>query len=141
MTNTIDREKSSQGIIGRSGTKQPAIEYDADALAREAEYLPGTLAAIAKQCSCSILANRFGAGAVDLPLDEHGQAQYWVDASCPLHSSTTLTASNAPIEDALQDAPRVTLMRGPATELEGWLCVALVVTSMAWVVVVLILLL
>lgn len=94
MTNTIDHANSQLGTTGRDGTKQPAPEYDADALAREAEYLPGTLAAIAEQCSCPIWANRFGAGAADLPLDEHGQAQYWFDLSCPLHSNA-LQAENA----------------------------------------------
>lgn len=80
----------------------------------EAELLPGTLAAQAHSCRCPIWANRFGAGAVDLPLDEDGNAQYWVDAACPLHSNA-LQAEN-----------------GRGSQAGAWLCVALVVSVFAF---------
>jgi hypothetical protein len=89
-----------------------------DVAAADAEYerelLPGTLAANVHGCRCPILANRFGAGAVDLPLDEDGQPQYWVDASCLLHSQA-LQASNA-----------------SGAQAGSWLAVALVVSVMLW---------
>lgn len=85
--------------------------------ANEADLLPGTLAAQKLSCSCSILANHFGAGADDLPLDERGQRQYWIDPACPLHGYSLHLAAADNANGARAGA---------------WIVVALLVSVMAW---------